>query len=535
MMAKSRRRAAVAVFVLTVLANMSAARAEPDATQPPHATTSDDAVVDRSGSPSPSISNPHPPSVGASKTESGGPSPDDADTVTENEPAPPVAQDTAAPSAADAGASNASGPEPMATQAPADAAPSGVSPAADAATEVAPGRKAEEQAPAAQPRAEPDEQEKALRPADITLTVATWQSAYSAAQMRTLFTPFRADHDYRLEVVTHGGRLSDLDAARVEAAGWTLIEVDEQTARRGCRAGWLNEIDVTTLPPSVEGDPARMDYLPGAVLPCAVGSAAWSAALVHDSRAAFPEPPESVADVFDLKGFPGMRALPRQAPYLLELALMADGVSPAQVYDVLQTQAGQDRAFSKLSSIRHAIVWWDDAANALAPFSAGAPESVDAVVMGLAFNGRIFTSAVRTTPFLRILWDGQVYRFNYWAVPSSAPHAQASQTLLKYVSLPERQARLTRWFPYGPTRRSALPLVDRHAEIDVDMGDFVPTMPANMRRALRFDQAWWSAHGEPIKTRFAAWLALPTPQVPPDQLVPPTPVRALRARATTVQ
>ncbi len=391
-----------------------------------------------------------------------------------------------------------------------------------------------ETAPVAQPRPEPSRQTP-RRPEDVILRVATWDGAYRAAQTRALFEPFNADTKHEIKTVTHDGDLAGLTKERVSAFGWDLVELDALTARRGCADGWLARINPADLPVSVEGGPARADYLPGALMTCAVGSAAWSAVVVHDPRAGFEAQPKRITDLFSLERFPGKRALPRQAPYVLELALMADGVPPAELYDVLATKAGQDRAFARLSAVRHAIVWWDDAAKALNSFDAGGPDGVKDVVMGIAFNGRVFTSAVRTRQWLRILWDGQIYRFNYWAIPASAPNADAARRLLHYVSVPERQAGLTRWFPYGPVRRSALPLVGQHSEIDLDMAAFVPTMPRNMSGALRFDQAFWAEHGEELKARFAEWLALPTPQVPADQFVPPTPVRALRANIITVQ
>ena len=390
-----------------------------------------------------------------------------------------------------------------------------------------------EMAPVAQPRPQTPGQ-AARRPEDITLTVASWKNAYSAAQQRAWFMPFTEQTKHKLETVTHGNDLTRLSRAFVTAQGWDMVELDARTARRGCEGGWLSEIDPAELPASVEGDPARADYLPGALMPCASASAAWAAVVVHDARAESGGP-ERITDLFDLEGFPGKRAMPRQAEYVLELALMADGVPPSEVYDVLATPAGQDRAFARLSAVRHAIVWWDNAAKALAPFSPRAPEDADDVVMGLAFNGRVFTSAVRTRQWLRILWDGQIYSFNYWAIPASAPNAEAARRLLGFVSLPERQAHLTRWFPYGPPRRSALPLVGQHAEIDLDMAGFVPTMPQNMTHALRFNAAFWAEHGEQIRSRFAKWIALPTPRVPADQFVPPTPVRALRATFVTIE
>ncbi len=377
--------------------------------------------------------------------------------------------------------------------------------------------------------AEPAPTEAPPQPEDITIAVATWQSAYNEAQRRAILEPFSEDTGYKVAVMSHDGEFNPLDALTLADRGWDLIEMNALTAQRGCNEGWLARIFPSDLPDSVEGDPAEADYLPGGLLPCAVASAAWSAVAVYDQRAGFDAAPDSIAALFDLPRFPGKRALPSRAPYLMEFALLADGVAPDNVYEVLGTPAGQDRAFAKLSSIRHAIVWWSDPTTALDMFPAGPPDGAEDVVMGIAFNGRVFTSVVRSRGSLKILWDGQVYQFNYWAIPEGAPEPDAARVLLRSVSLPERHARLTQWFPYGPPRMSALPLVGRHAEIDLDMAAFVPTMPRNLTGALRFDPAWWDAHGPALKQRFAKWLALPAPSAPPDQFIPPAPVKAERA------
>ena len=45
---------------------------------------------------------------------------------------------------------------------------------------------------------------------------------------------------------------------------------------------------------------------------------------------------------------------------------MADGVPVADVYKVLGTPDGVDRAFKKLDTIKNDIVWWDAGAAAAA-------------------------------------------------------------------------------------------------------------------------------------------------------------------------
>jgi putative spermidine/putrescine transport system substrate-binding protein len=54
-------------------------------------------------------------------------------------------------------------------------------------------------------------------------------------------------------------------------------------------------------------------------------------------------------------------------------------------------------------------------------------------------------------------------------------------------------------------RKSALDLVGKHPVIDVEMKAFLPTAPDNFKKALKFDDSWWNAHGDELQKRFAEW------------------------------
>lgn len=90
-----------------------------------------------------------------------------------------------------------------------------------------------------------------------------------------------------------------------------------------------------TLLPGADGTPAADDYFPGMLRP------------------------STVADIFDVERFPGSRALRRTPRVNLAWALLADGVPESGIYAALDTDAGLDRAFAKLDTIRDSIVWWD--------------------------------------------------------------------------------------------------------------------------------------------------------------------------------
>ena len=70
---------------------------------------------------------------------------------------------------------------------------------------------------------------------------------------------------------------------------------------------------------------------------------------------------------------------------------------------------------------------------------------------------------------------------------------------------PDRLAHQARWFPYGPVRKSALKLIGKHPEVDVNMSDYIPTSQMNFKRALRMDAAWWKSHETEMKEHLQVW------------------------------
>ena len=132
----------------------------------------------------------------------------------------------------------------------------------------------------------------------------------------------------------------------------------------------------------------------------------------------------------------------------LEFALLADGVPSEQVYEVLSTQEGLDRAFRKLDTIKDQVVWWEAGAQAPQLLADGE------VAMSTAYNGRIFNAQVlENQPFV-IVWDGQILdRGQLVAVTFIGPMASL---MMKSVydpdvadALPETMAALGAWDGQG--------------------------------------------------------------------------------------
>lgn len=332
------------------------------------------------------------------------------------------------------------------------------------------------------------------------LLVASWGGAYGDSQKQAYFMPFQTETGIAIEVVSHNGALGILTAEDESSRPkWDLVDLDPVTLERACRAGALEKVDASALAAASDGTSPSDDFFPGTLHECGVPSVAWSSAIVFDKRAFRKNAPRTASDFFDIKRFAGKRVLPWGPKYTLELALMADGMAPDKVYGALASEEGRNRAFKKLDVLKDHVIWWDRASEPLELLASRE------AAMALAFNGRIFSAiVVKNKPF-GVIWDAQIFDLDLWAIPKGSAHKDSALAFIVFATTPERLARQAQIFPYGPVRKSALKLIGKHPQVDVDMAQYIPTSKANFKRALRLDALWWQEHEVELRARFGEW------------------------------
>ncbi len=319
------------------------------------------------------------------------------------------------------------------------------------------------------------------------ISVMSFGGAYQAAQREALFKPYTAATGVRIVEQEYGGEIAKIKAM-VQSGAVTVdaVDVDAPTLMEGCDDGIYQTIDWSKIGP-------KSEWLPGTTSDCGVGTISYGTVLTYDP-AVLKNGPTGIADLFDTKKFPGKRGLWKTPRTNLEFALMADGVAPADVYKVLATPAGVDRAFRKLDTIKRDVVWWEKGAQPLQMLAAGD------VVMTTAWNGRILDANKQGSHF-RIVWDHELLDSDFWVIPKGARNADAALRFIHYTVEPKVLAGITRSIPYGPVRTTA------NAFVDPKDAANLPTSPANMRNALTIDSGFWDDHGEELRRRFTNWLA----------------------------
>ena len=338
--------------------------------------------------------------------------------------------------------------------------------------------------------------------ASADVTVMSWGGSYGKAQTEAHVKPFMEKTGIKT-IMTDSDNPATPIKAQVEAKNVTIdvASVEYADAVRLCDEGLLETIDPAILPAGADGTPAKDDFLPGALTECGASTDIWANIYAYDSSKFSGAKPTTIADFFDLKKFPGKRGVKKSPKAVLEIALLADGVAPADVYKVLGTPEGVDRAFKKLDTIKKDIVWWEAGAQAPQLLADGE------VAMTTAYNGRIFNAQVDEHKPFTIVWDGQIYENEMYVIPKGAPHLEDAKKFLAYATSTEGMRQQAQWISYGPARKSALKTDLIYHDGKTEMLPNLPTYPANMKNAVETSMEFWVDHQTELNERFNAWLA----------------------------
>jgi putative spermidine/putrescine transport system substrate-binding protein len=321
------------------------------------------------------------------------------------------------------------------------------------------------------------------------LTVVSWGGNYQDAQREIYFKPFAEKLGKPvLDEAWDGGFGVLQSKVKAGAPNWDVVQVEAEELALGCADGLFEKIDWDKMG-------GKDKFLDSAVDDCGVGAIVWSTAIAYDG-AKLADGPKSWADFWDVQKFPGKRALRKGAKYTLEFALMADGVKPAEISDVLATPEGVDRAFKKLDELRPHLVWWEAGAQPLQLLASGE------VAMASAYNGRI-TGINRTEgKDFKVVWPGSIYAVDSWVVLKDAENKDAAQDFIAFASQPEEhQVKLPKFVAYG------LPNKDAAGQVPAEFAAELPTNEANMTESVALNVDFWIDNSEALTERFNAWLA----------------------------
>jgi putative spermidine/putrescine transport system substrate-binding protein len=320
-----------------------------------------------------------------------------------------------------------------------------------------------------------------------TLVFAGFGGAMQDAQRKAVLEPFaRLTGATIVEDTTDIGKLKAMvDAKAVE---WTVAQQGTFESRVLGQQGYLEPIDYTVVD--------KTNFFEDVAGEFDVAVIYWSLILAYRTDKFGNNPPQGWADFWDVQKFPGPRAMDKVDGPVgnLEFALLADGVPKDQVYQVLRTAEGVDRAFRKLDEIKpHVTVWWEAGAQPAQLLTDG---EVD---LAQAWNGRIDAAQRQGAP-IAIQWNEGLLRTDSFIVPKGVKEKELAMDFINFATRPEVQAELSKYIPYSPTNAKAFDLLPE------DLKARLPSAPAQKEKQLLADASFWLENLDRLTERFNDWL-----------------------------
>lgn len=309
---------------------------------------------------------------------------------------------------------------------------------------------------------------------DQKVTIASWGGSYQDAQSKALFQPASEKTGIAVKEESYGG-MSDV-RLQVSSGQVTLdiVASGSGSAARAGAEGLLEELDYSVIDVS--------DFYPTLYNKHCVGGDVFSTVYAWNSEKYSEEAPQSWADFWDVEKFPGSRAYRGSVAGALEPALMADGVAPEDVYEVLSSEAGIERALDKIRELRPNIaVFWSSGAQHAQLMKDG---EVD---MTTGWNGR-FDNAAKDGAKVTYSFNQALLDFDCFAIPKGAPNKDTAMAFLAEISKPEYQDDLPKYITYGPTNKAAYAT----GEIDAATAAMLPSSPDNAAVQLPVSLEWYA-------------------------------------------
>jgi putative spermidine/putrescine transport system substrate-binding protein len=313
------------------------------------------------------------------------------------------------------------------------------------------------------------------------ITVVSWGGSYGDAQDAALFTD--ASKNSGIAINRESGASMSKTCLQVEsgAVSWDLVVTGSGGAASAAEKGCLEKIDYSVVDVS--------DFIPNTYTDYCVGSDVFATVMAWNTdkygKPGSPGAPQSWADFWDVKKFPGTRSYrANNVDGALEPALMADGVPADKVYEVLSTREGIVRAINKIRELKpHIAVFWDSGAQQ-------AQLMKDAEVdMTTGWNGR-FDNAAKDGAKVGYVLNQALLDYDCFAMPKGAPNKKVAMQFLAEISKPQYQANLPFHITYGPTNKKAYEFTTASKELI----ESLPSHPKNVPLMLPINLDWYARH-----------------------------------------
>ncbi|MBV6657497.1 MAG: ABC transporter substrate-binding protein [Devosiaceae bacterium] len=321
-----------------------------------------------------------------------------------------------------------------------------------------------------------------IRAQDRTLTVRDPGGPYAQGFKEAFYDPFFEATGIQVTGVQGDHAPTGLIASMVDAGNytWDGSILSDNAHQVLVAQNYLEPIEVTDAIREVP-EQLRTEYL--------MGTDVVGVILAYRTDTMGEGALTRWADVWDVEGRPGLRALRRSAFDTTEQALLADGVSGDSLYPL-----DFDRAFAALDRLKDDVaIWWTGGAQTSQLLATG---EVDVLP---TWNARAQTAIDDGAPVM-INWNEALYTFEGWGILRGGPKVDLMQEFVSFCAQGPQQALFTPHLASGPTNPSA------YATIPEERAAVLPSNPVFFDNMVKSNAGFWGGVGDEANERFNAWV-----------------------------
>lgn len=316
--------------------------------------------------------------------------------------------------------------------------------------------------------------------ADTSITVTSWGGTYHDMVQKVFVDPFTAETGIAVQLVDNGDMAKVKAQVQSNSVTWDVIDAPAGFATSGAKEGLWEALDpaLTGLSGLVQA-PNEL-YMP---IYLYSGGILW-----HNERNPGETHPVDFAGFFDTEKFPGRRCMRSLAQETLEMALVADGVAPKDLYPL-----DIERAFAKLEQLKPFI----------SKFAGSTPEQVSSVAQNEAdfsysYYNRVKAAQESGTP-LDFSFEQTNNTLDFFAIPKGSKNKEAAMRFIAFVMRPEVQKAWALAGFYMPNNLETLNTLRASPE-----GSYLPDLE-NGKNVI-VDAEWWGENLTAVQRRYSEWM-----------------------------
>jgi putative spermidine/putrescine transport system substrate-binding protein len=315
---------------------------------------------------------------------------------------------------------------------------------------------------------------------DKSIAFASWGGTTQDGQKAAWADPFTAETGVQVlqdGPTDYGKFVTMVESGNVE---WDVVDVENDFAVMAGKKGLLEPLDFSVI--------KRDDLDPRFVNDYSVGSFFYAYTLGYNKDVYKDAQPKTWNDLFDLEKFPGKRTYYKwSGPGVYEIALLADGVKPEELYPL-----DIDRALKKLDTIKKEIVWWASGAQSQQLLaSAETP-------MGMFWSGRVHL-LMKDGANVDMSWEQNVTAADVLVVPKGTKNKEQAMKFLARATSAEGQAEMAKLLGYSPTNLKSIDLLDEETRESLPSKYAAQNVPINIE--------YWADNRDMLGKRWYDWQA----------------------------